>query len=63
MEKLKELLENHSRWKPLNEYVSRIEAYRENDFSFCIENTKSLLEAIGKEICNINGALLSTKNQ
>lgn len=62
MEKLKELLENHSRWKPLNEYVSRIEAYRENDFSFCIENTKSLLEAIGKEICNINGVEIEDKS-
>ncbi len=55
MERLKELIENHSRWKSLLEYVRRIEAYRENDFSSCIENTKSLLETIGKEVCKING--------
>ncbi len=51
MERLKQILEKHSRWQPLGEYVTRIEGYRQSDFSICIENSKSLLESIAKEIC------------
>jgi len=55
MEKLKKLIEQHSRWQPLDEYIQRIEAYLKNDFSISIENSKSLLESIAKEICKERG--------
>lgn len=55
MEKLKKLIEQHSRWQPLEEYIQRIEAYLKNDFSISIENSKSLLESIAKEICSNRG--------
>lgn len=55
MEKLKKLIEQHSRWQPLVEYVQRIEAYLKTDFTISIENSKSLLESIAKEICSNQG--------
>lgn len=55
MEKLKEVIEQYSRWKPLDEYIQRIEAYLKSDFSISIENSKSLLESIAKEICKVRG--------
>lgn len=55
MEKLKKLIEQHSRWHPLEEYIQRIEAYVQSDFSISIENSKSLLESIAKEICSNRG--------
>ena len=33
------------------EYVKRIEGYKDGNFTVCIENAKSLLESIAKEIC------------
>ena len=51
VEKLKLILDKHSRWQPLSEYVERIEGYRDSDFSISIENSKSLLESVAKEIC------------
>jgi Abortive infection C-terminus len=51
MERLKLILEKHSRWQPLDQYVTRIEGFRQTDFSICVENSKSLLESIAKEIC------------
>ncbi|MFC4212661.1 abortive infection family protein [Pedobacter lithocola] len=58
MDRLKLLLENYSRWQPLYEYINRIEGFMETDFSICIENSKSLLESIAKEICKQRGQLL-----
>lgn len=55
MEKLKKIIEQHSRWQPLVEYVQRIEAYLKTDFTISIENSKSLLESIAKEICSNQG--------
>jgi len=55
MEKLRKLIEQHSRWQPLEEYIQRIEAYVHSDFSISIENSKSLLESIAKEICSNRG--------
>ncbi len=52
MNRLKTILEKYSRWQPLNEYVRRIEGFRETDFSLCIENSKALLESIAKELCS-----------
>jgi len=55
MEKLRKIIELHRRWQPLEEYIQRIEAYIESDFSISIENSKSLLESIAKEICSNRG--------
>lgn len=55
MEKLRTLIEQHSRWQPLEEYIQRIEAFIQSDFSISIENSKSLLESIAKEICSNQG--------
>lgn len=51
MEKLKKTISQYSKWFPLEEYISRIETYRDMDYSQAFENAKSLLETIGKEIC------------
>lgn len=51
MDRLKALIELHGRWHPLSVYVNRIEGFRDDDFTLCIENAKSLLESIAKEIC------------
>lgn len=52
MDRLKAIIEQHSRWQPLVDYIHRIEGYADNDFPLCIENAKSLLESIAKEICD-----------
>jgi Abortive infection C-terminus len=52
MEKLRAVLEQHGRWAPLLLYVERAEAARDTDFSNALENAKSLLESIAKEICS-----------
>jgi hypothetical protein len=52
MDRLRSLLDRHSRWQPLCEYVDRIDGYRTTDFSISVENSKSLLESIAKEICH-----------
>lgn len=52
MERLRETISQYSRWNPLCIYIDRIEGHIESDFSLSIENAKSLLETIGKEICN-----------
>lgn len=51
MDKLRDLMERHARWQPLNMYVERIAGYRTTDFPLSVENAKSLLESITKEIC------------
>lgn len=51
MEKLKKVIAEYGRWSPLNAYTERIEAHLESDFSHALENAKSLLETIAKEIC------------
>jgi hypothetical protein len=59
MDRLRLILDKHSRWQPLSEYIERIEGYRHSDFSICVENSKSLLESIAKEICGQKGQPLT----
>lgn len=59
MDKLKEVIKEYGRWSELLTYIERIEAHIEVDFSHSLENTKALIEAIGKEICKQNGAELN----
>ena len=55
MDKLKAVIEQYGRWQPIEEYVQRIDAFKDKDFSIAIENSKSLLESIAKEICSERG--------
>ncbi len=51
MDRLKILIEQYGRWSPLSDYINRIETFLVSDFSQALENAKSLLETIGKHIC------------
>jgi len=51
MDKLKRVIEQYGRWTTLTTYTDRIEAFIESDFSIALENAKSILETIAKEIC------------
>lgn len=51
MEKLKKVIDQYGRWSILSIYIDRIEAHIEADFSLSLENSKALLESIGREIC------------
>ena len=61
MEKLRATIEQYGRWKELEIYIERIEAHLDLDFSLSVENAKSLLETIGKEICNKKNMELGKK--
>ena len=52
MNKLKTVINEYGHWSDLDDYVDRIEAYIESDFSLSLENAKALLETIGKQICD-----------
>jgi len=52
MEKLKKVIEQYGRWNVYSMYIERIEAQLDLDFSICIENAKSLIEGIAKQICS-----------
>jgi hypothetical protein len=51
MNKLKNVIEQYGRWAEYSMYTDRIEAHLDSDFSLCIENSKSLIEGISKQIC------------
>lgn len=51
MTQLKTLIETYGRWQELDIYIQRIESNINVDFSMSIENSKSLLESISKQIC------------
>ncbi len=59
MERLRTIISQYHRWQPVSIYIDRIETYLESDFSLCVENAKSLLEAIAKEICDSRGEEIS----
>lgn len=50
MESLKEICNQYSKWKPLEDYVLRIETYKEDNGVIVLENCKSLVESICKTI-------------
>lgn len=52
MEKLKKLLGQYGRWSEYSIYIDRIEVHIDSDFSLCVENSKSLIEGICKQICS-----------
>lgn len=62
MEKLKKVIEQYGRWSEIGILILRIEAHIESDFSHSLENAKSLLETIGKEICTLKGHTLNANS-
>jgi hypothetical protein len=60
MNKLRDLIKEYGRWSPLSDYILRIETYMDSDFGISIENAKSILESISKEICNDKGINLGS---
>lgn len=58
MKKIRDTLAQYSRWNALGDYVDRMEAHLEADFSTALENAKALLESIGKEICSAKAVSL-----
>lgn len=62
MDKLRKVIEQHGRWSILSEYITRVETFVDTDFSLAFENSKALLESIGKEICKQNGIDLDSKS-
>lgn len=55
MQKLNLVIEQYGRWGGLKTYTERIEAHAQSDFSLSLENSKSLLETICKEVCKSKG--------
>lgn len=50
MKKTQAFIDSNTKWQPLNDYVLRIETYRETSPGLVIENCKSLIESIFKTI-------------
>lgn len=50
MKKTQAFIDSNIKWQPLNDYVLRIETYRETSPGLVIENCKSLIESIFKTI-------------
>ena len=55
MKRLKTVIDQHGRWSDLGTYIERINAHMETDFSLALENAKTLLESVGKEVCEQRG--------
>ena len=51
MDKLRDIIGTYTKWQGLEIYINRIEGFRDDDFSVCVESAKSLLETVAKEIC------------
>ena len=62
MEKLKKIIKQYNQWDELKIYINRIEEHIDSDFSHALENAKSLLETIGKEICKSKNIEIGTKD-
>jgi hypothetical protein len=63
LDRLKTLIEQHSRWASLSLYIDRVETYCDSDFSLALENAKAMLESISKEICEEKGVELSNNTR
>ena len=62
MERLNRVIEQYGRWAELKVYTERRDAHIESDFSHSLENSKSLLEVISKEICKEKGVEIGTNS-
>lgn len=59
MQKLKKVIGQYGRWAVYSMYVDRIEAHVDSDFSICVENSKSLIEGVSKQICKEKGIAIA----
>lgn len=59
MNELKKICSNYSKWKPLEDYILRIESYKNNDGVLVLENCKALIESVCKTILHDLGETLS----
>lgn len=59
MQALKEICIQYRKWKPLEDYILRIETYKDNNGSLVIENSKALIEGICKTILDDLGEAYS----
>lgn len=59
MDKLKKVIQQYGRWSEYALYAERIETHIDSDFSLCVENSKSLIEGISKQICAEKNVVLT----
>lgn len=50
MQSLRELCQQYGKWKPLEDYILRIEAYKDSDGVLVLENCKAMIESVCKTI-------------
>lgn len=50
MQTLKELCQQYSKWKPLEDYILRVETYKDTDGILVLENCKAMIESVCKTI-------------
>ncbi len=50
MQLLRELCQQYGKWRPLEDYILRIEAYKDTDGVFVLENCKAMVESVCKTI-------------
>ena len=50
MQTLRELCQQYSKWRPLEDYILRIEAYKDSDGVLVLENCKAMIESVCKTI-------------
>lgn len=50
MEALKEICQQYGKWRPLEDYILRIDSYKDTDGSLVLENCKALIESVCKTI-------------
>jgi hypothetical protein len=62
MDRLREIIGTYSQWQSLEDYINRIEGFRDSDFPLCVENAKAMLEAVAKEICTCRNQQFNKKD-
>lgn len=60
MQSLRELCQQYSKWKPLEDYISRVDTYKNSDGVLVLENCKAMVESICKTILDDLGEPYST---
>ncbi len=50
MQSLRGLCQQYSKWKPLEDYILRIEAYKDSEGVLVLENCKAMIESVCKTI-------------
>lgn len=50
MNSLRDICQQHRKWAPLEDYILRVETYKDSDGVFVLENCKALIESICKTV-------------